>query len=83
MDLADGSLQKQYEEYRKRLKTVEMVALSRQSACRELEEVLCDVKKDLQFIHSGIVCTHYTHTLHTTHSHTHTTLHWYIGSVQG
>ncbi|XP_065893229.1 uncharacterized protein [Dysidea avara] len=57
VDLADGSLQKQYEEYRKRLKTVEMVALSRQSACRELEEVLCDVKKDLQFIHSELAAS--------------------------
>jgi len=55
VDLADGSLQKEYENYRERLKTAEKVALSHQSAYTELEEVVLDIKKDLQFIHSGIV----------------------------
>ena len=48
VDLADGSLQNQYEKYWEHLKTAEKVALSRKSAYTELE----DVKKDLQFIHS-------------------------------
>ena len=40
VDLADGSLQKQYEKYREYLKTAEKVALSCKSAYTELEEVV-------------------------------------------
>ena len=40
VDLADGSLQKQFEKYKEHLKTAEKVALSRQSAYIELEEVV-------------------------------------------
>ena len=55
VDLADGSLQKQYEEYRERLKNAEVVALERQNACSDLEKILDDIKKDLKFLHAGII----------------------------
>jgi len=54
VDLADGSLQKQYKEYRERLKNAEVIALDRRNACTELEKILDDIKKDLKFLHSGI-----------------------------
>ena len=53
VDLADGSLQKQYEEYKKRLEKAKMIALNRQLACKELEKVLLDIKEYLEFLHSG------------------------------
>lgn len=53
VDLADGSLQKQYEEYKKRLEKAKVIALNRQVAYKELEEVLLDIEEDLEFLHSG------------------------------
>lgn len=53
VDLADGSLQKQYEEYKKRLEKAKVIALNHQVAYQELEEVLLDIEEDLEFLHSG------------------------------
>lgn len=53
VNLADGSLQKQYEEYKKRLEKAKVIALNRQVADKELEEVLLDIGEDLEFLHSG------------------------------
>jgi len=53
VDLADGSLQKQYEEYRERLKNAEIIALDHRNAFIELEKTLDDIKKDLKFLHAG------------------------------
>jgi len=54
VDLADGSLQKQYKEYRERLKNAEAIALDRRNSCIELEKILDNIKKDLKFLHAGI-----------------------------
>ena len=54
VDLADGSIQKQHEKYRQHLDCAEKVGLNRASAARKLE-VLTNVKKDLEFLHSGNV----------------------------
>jgi len=53
VDLADGSLQKQHEQYRQHLKHAEKVGLVRTSAKEELEEVISNLNKDLEFLHSG------------------------------
>jgi len=55
VDLADGSVQKQHDKYKQRLDRAGKVGLNRASATRELEEVLTNVKKDLEFLHSGNV----------------------------
>ena len=57
VDLADGSVQKQHEKYRQRLNHAEKVGLNCANASRELEEVLANLKKDLEFLHTGNVCT--------------------------
>ena len=54
VDLADGSIQKQHEKYKQRLDHAGKVGLNRTSATTELEEVLTDLKKDLEFLHSSI-----------------------------
>ena len=55
VDLADGSIQQQFEKYRQRLDHAGKVGLDRASATRELEQVLTDVKNDLEFLCSGNV----------------------------
>lgn len=56
VDLADGSLQQQYESYRKRLEKAKMVGLDRGVAGRDLTNVLHNLSKDLEFLQSGISC---------------------------
>ena len=56
MDLADGSLQWQYENYRKRLEVIKTVGLHKEVAERELTDVLNNLRKDLEFLQSGITC---------------------------
>ena len=59
VNLADGSLQKQYEEYKNRLEKAKVIALNRQVADKELEEVLLDIGEDLEFLHSGNTPVYY------------------------
>ena len=56
MDLADGSLQWQYENYRKRLEVIKTVGLHKEVAERELTDVLNNLRKDLEFLQSDITC---------------------------
>ena len=53
VDLNDGYLHKQYDEYKKRLERAEKAGLVRESACTELKNLLKDVAKDLEFIQLG------------------------------
>ena len=54
VDLNDGALQEQYEVYKKRLTTAEKAGLNRSEAVEDLENILQDLVKDLDFVHSGI-----------------------------
>ena len=53
VDLNDGCLHKQYDEYKKCLERAEKAGLVRESACTELKDLLKDVAKDLEFIQLG------------------------------
>ena len=53
VDLNDGCLQKQYDEYKERLAKVDKVGLVRESVCTELKDLLKDIAKDLDFIQLG------------------------------
>lgn len=55
VDLNDGSLQKQYEAYRKRLAFAESVGLDGEHSdvVGQLTSLTSDISEDLEFIHSG------------------------------
>lgn len=55
VDLNDGSLQKQYQNYRTRLEIAAKVGLNegKQGALSDLEVVHTEILKDLQFVTSG------------------------------
>ena len=54
VDLNDGSLQKQFAEYKDRLGKAEKVGMEKEKAEENLDGVLQDLVKDLDFIHSGM-----------------------------
>jgi len=54
VDLNDGSLQMQFAEYKDRLGKAEKVGIKKEKAEENLDGVLQDLVKDLDFIHSGI-----------------------------
>ena len=56
IDLNDGSLQKKYESYIKRLEMAEVVGKNMGNARKDLADVLNDINKDLEFIQSGTSC---------------------------
>jgi len=53
VDLNDGSLQEQYDKYRKCLEMAEKAGLNKDTILDDLEAFLQDLIKDLDFIHSG------------------------------
>ena len=53
VDLNDGYLQEQYNRYKKRLELAEKAGLEKDKAGNDLNELLQDLVKDLDFIHSG------------------------------
>ena len=55
MYLADGTLQKKYDDYMKRLRMAEVVGKNIRNAGKELSDILDDINKDLDFIQSGMV----------------------------
>ena len=54
VDLADGSLQKKYDDYMKHLRKA-VVGKNIRNAGKELSDILDDINKDLDFIQSGTV----------------------------
>ena len=58
VDLNDGQLQKQYEEYVSRLESVKKAGLVPECASNELTHILEDITKDLQYVQSGIGLLH-------------------------
>lgn len=54
VDLADGPLQKKYDNYMKRLKMAEVVG---KNVGKELADILNDINKDVNFIQSGTPCS--------------------------
>ena len=55
VDLADGSLQKKYDDYMKCLRMAEVVGKNIRNAGKELSDILEDINKNLDFIQSGTV----------------------------
>ena len=53
VDLNDGYLQEQYDRYKKRLELAEKAGLQRDKVGNDLNELLEDLVKDFNFIHSG------------------------------
>ena len=53
VDLNDGSLQEQYDKYKKRLEITDKAGLKKDTILEDLENFLQDLIKDLDFIHSG------------------------------
>ena len=61
VDLNDGQLQKQYEEYLNRLESVKKAALVPERASSELTHILEDTVKDLKYVHMYVTtCIHTT-----------------------
>lgn len=56
MDLNYGCLQEQYNRYKKRLESVEKAGLDRDNVEIDLNGLVQDMVKDLDFIHSGKFC---------------------------
>ena len=56
MDLNDGKLQEQYEQYKKRLELAEKAGLERDKVENDLNELRQDLVKDLDYINSGKLC---------------------------
>ncbi|XP_065914473.1 uncharacterized protein [Dysidea avara] len=54
VDLNDGSLQKQFAEYKVRLGIAEKVGIEKEKVTEDLDAVLEDLVKDLDFIHSEL-----------------------------
>jgi len=62
VDLNDGSVQKQYDAYQNRLKKVGSIGLEDGiSVTDQLEDLLQNLTKDLDFVYSGDLCLFYTH----------------------
>jgi len=55
VDLNDGTLEKQFAEYKKWLKMAEKVGMEKEKAKDDLDGALQDLVKDLDFIYSGTV----------------------------
>ena len=61
VDLNDGGLQKQYDDYIKRIDQAKKLSIQNgeSEACSQLKSLLDDLTKDLEFIHSGnFFCMH-------------------------
>lgn len=54
VDINDGQLQKQYEEYVSRLESIKKAGLVQECACVELMHLLEDITKDLHNVQSGM-----------------------------
>ena len=53
VDLNDGSLQEQYDKYKKRLEMMDKAGLKKDTMLDDLENFSQDLIKDFDFIHSG------------------------------
>jgi len=53
LDLSDGSLQEQYDNYKKRLERAKTVGLDKESIVQDLICVLNEVTQDIEFLQSG------------------------------
>ena len=56
VDLNNGKLQEQYERYKKCLELAQKAGLERDKVENDLNELLQDLIKDLDYIHSGKLC---------------------------
>ena len=56
VDLTDGSLQEKYADYKKRLEMVKNVGLCEENMVQDLNDVVSNINKDLEFLQNRCVC---------------------------